>query len=498
MQDMQVAETKKGGIAPRAVEATEPSESSSSEVLCVICFEDLQAKEEALKLPCECRATYCGQCWHRALVSSVRACGLARCPSCRCEIPGGGGAQLGSIQSLPDADSGLQLVAAGELGIQEMQHYLDDSTVMWVLMKTMVGSGSLRRSRTVFLHLDGVNCPLTGKRSKMRINEYTNDARTLLGALHLPSIRFVEKAEVTVENVLQQVRKIVVGDTAEYTLDWVINDYSERLQAKRERLTRQNSENVVTLPSYRIPGHDCSSTFEMGRDALRAIITGPHNWLFWSSAPAPRRMQVMGGGLSTISDMSDFLSMHADKVLFGLIRMEFGVGRLKREKFVFVHAVGQNTQVATRAKSFEDAARMKQLVEEYVDVAVEMQVKDASELNDAEVIARVLKAAILDRDEIAGDKAGHDCYTVEYFRDAVKRKLDELAQENVTDSEKNKASWMESKTHEEVVKLVHSEDGPDWAVFRAGPAWLERRVLPTKSEGNKMRPVPRESCIAKR
>lgn len=39
-----------------------------------------------MKLPCGCQAAYCSQCWDRSLVSSLSACGSARCPSCRCKM----------------------------------------------------------------------------------------------------------------------------------------------------------------------------------------------------------------------------------------------------------------------------------------------------------------------------------------------------------------------------------------------------------------------------
>jgi len=37
-------------------------------------------------LPCSCRTSFCHTCWDRALAASISACGLARCPSCRCPM----------------------------------------------------------------------------------------------------------------------------------------------------------------------------------------------------------------------------------------------------------------------------------------------------------------------------------------------------------------------------------------------------------------------------
>jgi len=50
------------------------------EVECAICFDNVA---ESTVLPCRCSVPYCGRCWDRALAQSFKACGQARCPSCR-------------------------------------------------------------------------------------------------------------------------------------------------------------------------------------------------------------------------------------------------------------------------------------------------------------------------------------------------------------------------------------------------------------------------------
>lgn len=53
---------------------------------CGICFESVGALGGAVSLPCACRTSFCHTCWDRALAASISACGLARCPSCRCPM----------------------------------------------------------------------------------------------------------------------------------------------------------------------------------------------------------------------------------------------------------------------------------------------------------------------------------------------------------------------------------------------------------------------------
>lgn len=59
---------------------------AKDEAECAICFEALSFLGGAVPLPCACRAPFCHTCWDRALAASIAACGLARCPSCRCSM----------------------------------------------------------------------------------------------------------------------------------------------------------------------------------------------------------------------------------------------------------------------------------------------------------------------------------------------------------------------------------------------------------------------------
>jgi len=53
---------------------------------CIICYEAVGALGGAVALPCNCKCVFCHTCWDRSLAASISACGLARCPSCRCPM----------------------------------------------------------------------------------------------------------------------------------------------------------------------------------------------------------------------------------------------------------------------------------------------------------------------------------------------------------------------------------------------------------------------------
>lgn len=51
-----------------------------ADLQCAICFETI---DQATKLPCACKASYCTRCWDMSLAHSFNVCHRAQCPSCR-------------------------------------------------------------------------------------------------------------------------------------------------------------------------------------------------------------------------------------------------------------------------------------------------------------------------------------------------------------------------------------------------------------------------------
>jgi len=206
-------------------------------------------------------------------------------------------------------------------------------------------------------------------------------------------------------------------------------------------------------------------------------------------------MEIIEGGLGMVTDMADCLSEHTAQVMFGLIRMPFGCGRFARDKYVFVHAIGQNAPPVERAHSSQALGKMKTLVDEVAKeekkakVSVSMEVGIAEELTVETVVELVRKAAIVDDDDVAGDTAGKEILTVENFREAVQeeqRKMDD--DEAEMHAEKRYVEWSE-RPLQEVVRLVHHEEVANWALFAPGDDWNTGVVPPSiKVLSGKLRP----------
>lgn len=294
----------------------------------------------------------------------------------------------------------------------------------------------------------------------------------MIGDSNSPDLQVRLQEEVTVQNILARVKKFVVSDDASYSVEWLVKEYERQIKEIAEKHAKEDLQGQKGARGRRIPMHDSSTPFEVGRDALRSVAQGPANWLFWKAAEPPQCMQVMGGGLGDVAEMAQFLSEHTDMVLFGLIRMVFGVGRLRRTKHVFVHAIGKMVPAVERGKLAQKRPKMRALVNEFAQISVEMEVEDETMLTDEEVVERVRKAAIIDDENVGGDEAGKSVFTVEHFREAV-REEGRLADEEQVQAkgERRRRKWMDLPV-EELVRLVHHDGTPNWALFVPGKAWL--------------------------
>lgn len=143
-------------------------------------------------------------------------------------------------------------------------------------------------------------------------------------------------------------------------------------------------------------------TFVDADPALRAVAepTGPWNWVFLG--PDPKNLQLVDGGLGSVDQMRESLNEHEDTVLFGLLRLGFGVGRLRRNKWVFVHGVGAKAGAVQRAKLATARPQMQEVIRGYAVLTTMLEIVDLQDLNVENVIDRVRRAAVIDDQELAG------------------------------------------------------------------------------------------------
>lgn len=86
-----------------------------------------------------------------------------------------------------------------------------------------------------------------------------------------------------------------------------------------------------------------------GREALRGIAEGGQwNWVLLG--PDAKSLPLLGCGTGCVDELRACAQESEDLVTFALVRLGFGVGRLQRFKWAFLHIIGREVPVVKRGK----------------------------------------------------------------------------------------------------------------------------------------------------
>lgn len=347
-----------------------------------------------------------------------------------------------------------------------MQEAVDDRMVQFGLVRFEMGSDHLRRQKIIFVHVNGVNCPAV---ARGRANEYMADAKAILDAgaepLHA-SVEIKEKADVTTENIISRVSKFFIADdAAQYTVKWLMESYEQFILESyyKKETSACNKEN--TDRKVRFPGHNSAPLFTSGRDALKSVAgpSGPWNWVFVLGHP--ENLPLVSGGAGSVDEMRDCMKQHDEEVMFGLLRMAFGVGRLRRIKHIFVQAIGEGVSAFQRGKLGANRPKMEKALNRFAMTSVAVEITDPADFTVQDLIERVRQAAIIDDNLLDPDDASKNIFSVEHFRMALREEMGAQGLEVEREPWKSKGGFGD-QTADEIARLVRLPDGDfNWALF---------------------------------
>ncbi|CAJ1395533.1 unnamed protein product [Effrenium voratum] len=381
----------------------------------------------------------------------------------------------------------VEVVGAGSGGIPELQPWIDEASVQWALLQFSVGQGTWARQRTLFLHINGEKCPAV---ARGRANELTAEVQQLLregfeGEAFHASLEVKTSEEVTTENLLKRVLPFFTVDGSEaYSVQWLQSQYEQQISAAktgtRKSTAAPASEAPISATKRGTMYELCHTSFKSGRDALKAVAEpmGAWNWAFFT---AGTELTVVDGGIGSVDEMRKCYEDHPGEVLFGLLRLGFGEGRLRRTKYVFIHATGEKVGAVARGRLAAERPKMEEVLGSCASISATMELMRSSDLTLQEVMDRVRRAAVVDDDVLDRDRGTPSVFSVEAFQRALqeekKARMDEIrAQRRSSGSAAlPMAEWSE-RSVEEVVSLFRRADGPlNWVLFAPETNWLIRR-----------------------
>jgi|Transcript_49521 hypothetical protein len=366
-------------------------------------------------------------------------------------------------------DSGLELQAYGK-GVEQLQQALDDTMVQWALLRLELGSGSFQRQKMLFLHLNGEDCP-TVKRG--RLNARTAEVQELLRGEEIfhASLVVTRAADVTSEEIMSRIGHcFVADDLGNFTARWQ-SRHSEPLPSEVLKSVKLAADSSRELRRNRkCPAHESTNVFESGRDALQALAQdGPWNWLLLR--PDPDNLTHVVGGMGSVDEMRECLADREEDIFFGVLRLGFGVGRLRRTKFMFIRFTGCKARAISRGQACGVHPKMQKAVAELINCSASMEINGSVDLTLEEVINRLHRVVIHD-DDLKGDEGALQVYCIDAFRKALdEERRAKVRRHSAPDHEVNHVA-IPDKTSEETVRLSHADGAPlDWAVFSPCQAW---------------------------
>ncbi|CAE7191393.1 unnamed protein product [Symbiodinium pilosum] len=424
-----------------------------------------------------------------------------------------------------DADLPVVVLGAGSGGIAELQLWIDDSTVQWALLEFCIGEGPLARQRMLFLHVNGERCsPI----ARGRANELTPEVQRLMRGLEVgeayhATLEVKTAEEVSLDSLLERVLPFftVVLYQSKGIQKARMKVCAQLIQVEFEKVAMLNGSKEEQLSSAKAAATVASSAepeegiaanlrsgeddaggyqtslggWRNGRDALKAVGEPlgawfsdcrlmAWNWAFFRADHVD--LQIVGGGTGSLDEMKACYEEHSSDVLFGLLRLGFGEGRLRRTKYVFIHANGEKVPVVARGKLSAERPKMEEVFSQFASISVTMEILHPADLTLANVVERVRRAAVVDDDVLGRDAGSPSVFSVEAFQKALQEEKLERASELQTLRRRstglrsglpaNLVSEWAGRPLTEVVSLVHKVGGPlNWALFGPDPSWLSRR-----------------------
>jgi len=376
------------------------------------------------------------------------------------------------------------------MGINEMRPFLEDNMVQWSLLRFDFGEGAFKRQKILFLHINGELCPAI---PRGKANELTAEVKQLLRGeggkdpIHA-SLEIKRGEDATAAYVLERVARYFNVDekTDANPVAWLLKEYERQIkEASGSKGAKLGGDGDPTGRGRRIPGHESAKLFTNGRDALKAVgePVGPWNWVF--VRPDAKSLELVDGGTDSVDGMRECATVHNDAVLFGLLRMGFGEGRLRRTKYVFVQSNGTKVSPVLRGRAGAAKPAMQDAMAQFAVVSVFLELSEPQDLKLEDVIDRVRRAAIIDDDVIDKDEACKSAFSVEAFRKALAEDQ-AVATEMRGDAIKGKPPKPNStlSVKEAVTLLRRTPDAPlNWALFGPNEEWIRCRkstqVAPT-------------------
>lgn len=216
----------------------------------------------------------------------------------------------------------FNLCGQGAGGIDELRDNLDNSQIMWGLVRFYAGNGTLNQKYLVVIQFLGKDSSAL-LRHQVR-GDLTSHALQVFGTVSR-DLMFDDKEEVTLENLKNKL---------------LVRECDAQWKAPRASFLSAPKE-LEDVPAIYRP--------QSGEAALQEISNEDGKWNWVLFGPDPKSMFIAGGA-DSVEGMIQALKDRPNQVLYGWIRLAFGDEDHRQVRLVFVHWGGPGVSPGTRFK----------------------------------------------------------------------------------------------------------------------------------------------------
>jgi len=356
----------------------------------------------------------------------------------------------------------------------------------------MSGGGVFERIKYIFMHFNGDDC--AGIR-RGQLNALKSDVKEIVGEVHATTtIR--RREEFTSEYLYDQLKSIFVIDDVSYTVQKLKQELNERMEINAQRILEQKPvERCETLKKVRdieargerrktVTNYTTEDALKLVQEHISAL-----NWALFEAVKG--KLVLHACGTKSIPEMHEG-ALQPEKILFGIVRLGFGVGRFRRVKWISFSWIGAKVSVIKRGAAVAEAGRYIGLLSQGIPMSITIEAREPADLDLSTIIAVAQRKIVMDNameeptnPEVESQKDVSLDATMEAFHEALEEEkllASDLPLEGENESDetlsvdREKEAEVEPASTEfpsvaELVARVRDENSPDdWVLIKAVPS----------------------------
>jgi len=355
-------------------------------------------------------------------------------------------------------------VARGIGGVEDLRAHLRDDRVLFGVLRFCFGRGTFARWKSVFVHFNGAE---TNVVRRGRANAMKHQLEETMGPCSV-SVTFGAREECDTDGIVERLARVVSADGQQLQRGETPTDFVEKVTSMKADIAAQLVDAKRMLEENRASASRGTGKMrrltlkEMGQDmSLRAASkavraeSGPFNW-YALRPDANGGSSVANAGTGSLDELTRWLP--TDEVMFGLLRVGFGKGALRRVKHVFVHWSPENVNPLKRGQLNAHEEAIRRLVG---SVNISHFATTLDELEPGALISKIKDKVIVDGE--AADNVD-DLYSLEAYMVSCEEETEILKKEmpEALEQESNSSSETEEKepTFQEALDSVRSKSQP--------------------------------------